>query len=152
MARPRKHRCLSRRYQGKIFKPVGVGIMDEQPVTLLPEELEALKLAEVEGLYQAEACEAMGVARSTFQRILADARRKITVALTENKALFVSACSGRRGIRIRWKCYNCGESWRESYYDVYREPEKCPYCASRAIRESQRRRRDSKRAAKKEPS
>ncbi|MDD5605334.1 MAG: DUF134 domain-containing protein [Dehalococcoidales bacterium] len=138
MPRPRKHRRLSRRHLAKIFKPVGTRSTCCQPIVLLPEEIEALRLVEVEGLYQAQACEEMGVARSTFQRILTEARQKVAVALIEDMVILAPGNSGR-GIRVRWKCYNCGTVWRVVYHDTYQEPEECPNCTSHAIREAQRR-------------
>ncbi|MDD2471951.1 MAG: DUF134 domain-containing protein [Dehalococcoidales bacterium] len=139
MPRPRKNRRLRKHHQVKIFKPVGVRLSSCQTVVLLPEELEALRLVEVEGQYQTQACETMDVARSTFQRILAEARRKVAVALSEDMIIVVSA-GDVRGIRVRWKCCNCGESWRVLYRNDYKEPEECPYCASHMIREAQTRR------------
>lgn len=54
---------------------------------LLPEELEALRLADLEGLYQEEAAERMGISRATFQRILSHAHRQVALALVEGQAL-----------------------------------------------------------------
>jgi predicted DNA-binding protein (UPF0251 family) len=116
---------LRKHHQVKIFKPVGVRLSSCQTVVLLPEELEALRLVEVEGQYQTQACETMDVARSTFQRILAEARRKVAVALSEDMIIVVSA-GDVRGIRVRWKCCNCGESWRVLYRKIIRNG-KCPY-------------------------
>lgn len=144
MPRPRKHRRLRKHQQVKIFKPVGVSLPSCQTVALLPEELEALRLVEVDGMYQTQACETMDVARSTFQRILAEARRKVALALSEDMIIVVSS-RDTRGIRVRWKCCNCGESWRVVYRNAYEEPEECPYCASRAIREAQKRQHRSRR-------
>jgi len=140
MPRPRKHRRLRRQHQVKIFKPVGARLSNCQMVVLLPEELEALRLVEVEGCYQVQACEAMDVARSTFQRILAEARRKVALALSEDMVIVVSA-RGARGIRVRWKCCSCGENWRLQYHTNYQEPDECPSCGSRAIKEAQKRQR-----------
>jgi predicted DNA-binding protein (UPF0251 family) len=56
-------------------------------VILLQEELEALRLADLEGLTQEEAAGRMGVSRSTFQRIVAQARRQVALALAEGHAL-----------------------------------------------------------------
>jgi len=60
-------------------------------VLLLSEELEALRLADLEGCSQVQAAEAMGVSRSTFQRILARARRQVARALVEQRALKIAA-------------------------------------------------------------
>jgi predicted DNA-binding protein (UPF0251 family) len=56
-------------------------------VTLPHEELEALRLADLEGLTQEEAAGNMGVSRSTFQRVVAHARRQVALALAEGNAL-----------------------------------------------------------------
>jgi predicted DNA-binding protein (UPF0251 family) len=56
-------------------------------IQLLHEEQEALRLADVENLTQAEAAERMGVSRSTFQRIVTRARRQVALALIEGHAL-----------------------------------------------------------------
>jgi predicted DNA-binding protein (UPF0251 family) len=56
-------------------------------VTLLHEELEALRLADVENLNQAEAARYMGISRSTFQRIVTQARHQVALALIGGHAL-----------------------------------------------------------------
>jgi predicted DNA-binding protein (UPF0251 family) len=85
--RPRKRRILRRVPQPAIYKPAGVPLDGLRRVTLLHEELEALRLADLEGLTQAEAAQYMGISRSTFQRIVAQARRHIALALIEGHAL-----------------------------------------------------------------
>lgn len=87
MPRPRKHRLLDRAPLDAIYKPAGVPLDSLRRVTLLQEELEALRLADLEGLTQQEAAGRMGVSRSTFQRIVARARRQAALALTEGSAL-----------------------------------------------------------------
>jgi predicted DNA-binding protein (UPF0251 family) len=56
-------------------------------IQLFQEELEALRLADLEGLTQEAAAEHMGVSRSTFQRTLAQAHRQVALALAEGQAL-----------------------------------------------------------------
>jgi predicted DNA-binding protein (UPF0251 family) len=58
-------------------------------ITLLYEELEAIRLADLQGLTQQEAAGRMGVSRSTFQRIVTQARRQVAEALVEGHALQV---------------------------------------------------------------
>ena len=70
-----------------IYKPAGVPLEGLRRVALLQEELEALRLADMEGLTQTEAAGRMDVSRSTFQRILARARRQVALALAEGQAL-----------------------------------------------------------------
>jgi hypothetical protein len=57
--------------------------------TLRLDELEALRLADLEGLYQEAAAERMGVSRPTFARILARARSTVARALIEERLLVV---------------------------------------------------------------
>ncbi|HSJ55571.1 MAG TPA: DUF134 domain-containing protein [Anaerolineae bacterium] len=89
MPRPRKRRILSQRPRPAIYKPAGVALDDLRRIVLLNEELEALRLADLDGLSQAQAAQRMGVSRSTFQRILSRARRQVALALTEGQALQV---------------------------------------------------------------
>jgi uncharacterized protein len=78
---------LDRIPKALVYKPAGIPLSELNQVRLLPEELESLRLADLERLMQAEAAERMGVSRSTFQRILSRARRQVTLALAEGHAL-----------------------------------------------------------------
>jgi predicted DNA-binding protein (UPF0251 family) len=89
-----------------IYKPAGVPLDSLRRITLLHEELEALRLADLEGFTQEEAAERMDVSRSTFQRILAHARLQVALALAEGHALQVEGGTfevgpGPRGARRR---------------------------------------------------
>lgn len=85
--RPRKRRLLDRAPREAIYKPAGVPLDGLRRVALLQEELEALRLADLEQLTQQQAAERMGISRSTFQRIVARARRQVALALAEGQAL-----------------------------------------------------------------
>jgi predicted DNA-binding protein (UPF0251 family) len=89
MPRPRKRRTLTHLPKPAIYKPAGVPLDGLRRVTLLHEELEALRLADLEGLTQEEAAGRMAVSRSTFQRIIAHARWQVALALVEGHALQV---------------------------------------------------------------
>jgi len=89
MARPEKLRTISCVGQGRGFKPVGVPAAELAVETLRIDELEALRLADLEGLYQEAAAERMGVSRPTFSRILARARSAVARALVEERLLLV---------------------------------------------------------------
>ena len=60
---------------------------DLEETVLASDELEALRLADLEGLSHEEAAERMGVSRPTFGRIVANARAVVADALTGGKAL-----------------------------------------------------------------
>jgi len=58
-------------------------------VELTVDELEAVRLADLEGLYQEQAATQMNVSRQTFGRIIEAAHRKIADALVHGKALSI---------------------------------------------------------------
>lgn len=59
-------------------------------VVLRVDELEALRLADLEGLYQEDCALRMGISRTTLSRTLTQARRKVTDALINGKRLVVT--------------------------------------------------------------
>jgi predicted DNA-binding protein (UPF0251 family) len=87
MPRPRKRRVLASNPRPAIYKPAGVPLNRLTCVSLRHEELEALRLADLERLPQVEAAAQMGVSRSTFQRMLARARGQVALALAGRHAL-----------------------------------------------------------------
>jgi predicted DNA-binding protein (UPF0251 family) len=87
MPRPRKRRLLDHAPREAIYKPAGVPLDGLRRVRLLQEELEALRLADLEGLTQQQAAERMEISRSTFQRTVKRARRQVALALAEGHAL-----------------------------------------------------------------
>lgn len=56
-------------------------------VELQADEVEAIRLADFEGLYREEAANQMGVSRQTFDRIVRRARTKVAEALVGGHAL-----------------------------------------------------------------
>jgi predicted DNA-binding protein (UPF0251 family) len=93
MPRPRKRRVLASEPRPVIYKPAGVPLNRLSSVSLLHEELEALRLADAEGMVQAAAADRMGVSRSTFQRVLSRARSQAALALTAGHALRIEGGS-----------------------------------------------------------
>ncbi len=92
---PRPHCC--RRITGKpaasVFKPVGVPVAELDEVVMTLDEFEAVRLADLKGLYQEQAAEQMSVSRATFSRIIDVAHRKIADALVHGKALRIEGGS-----------------------------------------------------------
>ena len=144
MPRPRKHRHLMSEPQPAIYKPVGVPLRDVDCVVLVPEELESLRLADLEGHYQEQAAEQMGVSRSTFQRTVTEARRKVAQALVEGMALQIQGVAVRVRL-VRWRCDECRHHWDVPHGSGQCEPEVCPACGSDAIRQRQGQRRRHRR-------
>jgi len=89
MGRPEKLRKISCVAQGRAFKPIGRPASGLEVETLRADELEALRLADYEGLYQEAAAERMGVSRPTFARILDRARSVVARSLVEERLLLI---------------------------------------------------------------
>ena len=73
-----------------IFKPAGVRACQLQEIVLELDEFEAIRLADEQGLYHAEAADKMGVSRQTFGRILEKARKKVATALVQGHVLRIN--------------------------------------------------------------
>jgi uncharacterized protein len=69
------------------FKPAGVPLRVLEEVVVTLDELEALRLADLEGLYQEQAAKKMNISRPTFARVVEAGRKKVADALINGKAL-----------------------------------------------------------------
>ncbi len=69
------------------FKPAGVPARELEEVSLGLDGAEAIRLADLEGLYQDAAARRMGVSRQTFGRIIEAARRAVADAVINGKRL-----------------------------------------------------------------
>ncbi len=87
MPRPPCPRTISHLPPATYFKPAGIPLRDLREVQLAADELEAIRLADAEGLYNVEAAGRMGVSRQTFDRIVNRARSKVATALVNGYAL-----------------------------------------------------------------
>ena len=81
--------CRRLRFQPDVlyFKPQGVPLHQLEEIVLLPDELEALKLYEIDGLEQTKAAEKMNISQPTFARILDSAQKKVAEAIIKGKAI-----------------------------------------------------------------
>lgn len=71
------------------FMPEGAD--SDTPVAIVSfEELEALRLCDMEGMEQDYAAARMDISRGTFQRILYSARGKVANALCTGKGIFIN--------------------------------------------------------------
>ncbi len=87
MPRPPKWRRVEFLPEITYFKPAGVQLKQLEEIILTVEELEAIRLKDLEGLEQEECAERMGISRPTFCRIINSARSKIADALIKAKAI-----------------------------------------------------------------
>jgi predicted DNA-binding protein (UPF0251 family) len=87
LPRPRKCRWVSRQPLTPLYRPQGVPLCDLKGMVLPVEGLEALRLADAEGLDQGIAAEMMGISPPTFCRVLAEARAIVARALVNGWAI-----------------------------------------------------------------
>lgn len=103
MPRPMKCRRVQQEPCSSGFKPTGMRGCDLEEVLLSLDEFEALRLADLEGLYQELAAEQLGVSRQTFGNIVKSARAKVADCLVNTKKLKIEGgtvqCLGRRARR-----------------------------------------------------
>jgi len=87
MPRPKIPRCV--RFQPNVyyFKPKGIPLNELEEVVLLPEEVEALKLYDVDNIAQTDAAWIMKISQPTFARIIGSAHKKVSQALIYSKAI-----------------------------------------------------------------
>jgi len=113
MPRPVAPRKIESRPDVTWFKPAGIPMKQLEEVVLTLDEVEAIRLADAEGLYQEQVAEQMNVSRQTIGRILASARKKIAEALVQGKAIRLDGgsfytggkpgCKRRKGRRCGWE-------------------------------------------------
>jgi predicted DNA-binding protein (UPF0251 family)/predicted Fe-Mo cluster-binding NifX family protein len=87
MPRPVNERRIGCRLAARAFKPAGIPARLLEEVVLNLDEAEALRLADLEGLYQEGAAMRMGISRQTFGRIVEAARHKVAEAIINGKLL-----------------------------------------------------------------
>jgi rubrerythrin len=91
------------------------------------DELEALRLAHLEGLYQEEAAARMGVSRATLGNILASAHRKAADMLVHGKMIVIEGGTVAMNERA-FICSACGHGWSVPHGKA--RPSQCPACGS----------------------
>ena len=100
MPRPVKCRRVGKEPRSGCFKPSGVRGCDLEEVVMGIDELEAIRLADLKGLYQEQAAKQMGVSRQTFGNILMAAHAKVAECLVNGKKLTIDGgvieCIGSR--------------------------------------------------------
>jgi len=117
------------------FKPRGVPLVDLEEVALGLDEFEALRLADLEGLYQEDAAKKMNISRPTFTRIVESARRKVAGALVNGKALKLEGGNVMVAIVRRFRCGECKNTWELPHGSG--RPSECPICHSRNLHRAQ---------------
>lgn len=97
MTRPKKARRIACQPNSLYFKPRGIPLTELEESVLFLDEVEALRLADLEGLYHEEAASRMMVSRATFGRVLSEARRKVAEAILRGRALRIETEPTEKG-------------------------------------------------------
>ena len=87
MSRPCRCRNIRCNPDTNYFKPRGIPLDALEEINLTLDELEALRLADWEELYQEDAAKKMNISRQTFGNIINSAHKKIADVLLHAKAL-----------------------------------------------------------------
>jgi len=87
MSRPRRFRRVRFQPDVTYFKPRGVEMRNLEESVITIDELEAIRLKDYEGLDQENAAKKMNISQPTFHRLLLSARKNISDALVNGKAL-----------------------------------------------------------------
>ena len=135
MARPTKLRKIENIPAVQFFVPSEHEASEVPENVLKLEELEAIRLKDLEGLEQEECAVRMEVSRPTFQRILISAREKIADSLIHGKTIHIEGGNFTRNI-CPVKCLNCGKKWSESFEKmkaIRNGDYACPNCGSNHI-------------------
>ncbi len=129
MPRPCKCRFVSATPRATLFKPAGVPARMLEPVALRLDELEALRLADWDGLYQEAAAERMQISRPTFARLIEVARRKVADALLHGKVLVIHGGPVMIANERTFECAACGQRFQAPRGTG--RPAECPACHGR---------------------
>ena len=133
MTRPLRCRRIHSNPEYQYFKPRGIPLRELEEINLTLDELEAIRLADREGLYQEDAAKKMKVSRQTFGNILNSAHKKIADFLIDGKALSIKG--GAVKIHLRYfLCIDCNHKWDIPYGK--NRPQGCPQCNSINIHRS----------------
>jgi len=155
MPRPIRCRRIWRKPRANYFKPAGIRTVDLEEIVLALDEYEAIRLVDFEEVGQIKAAQKMKVSQPTLSRILKSARKKMSDAIINGKAIKIKggeykmaqpkrSLGMRKGIGVGGhgrmggvsagpggicKCPNCGYELSQ----VRGQPcnkRKCPKCKS----------------------
>lgn len=126
MPRPFKCRRICCDPKSDYFKPRGIPVHQLEEVNLTMDELEAVRLGDLEGVYQEDAASKMNISRQTFGNIIDSAHKKIADALLNGKAFKIKGGAYTMGRMRKFKCYACNHVWEIPYGTA--RPRECPQC------------------------
>jgi uncharacterized protein len=135
MPRPKQCRRVCLSPDCTYFKPAGAPTSTLEEVVLAVDELEAMRLVDLDGLYYEQAAERMGVSRRTFGRIIDSARKKVAQALIQGMALRIEGGVIEMAEQRTFRCGDCEHEWQLPFGTG--RPEECPQCQSKNFRRAE---------------
>jgi len=126
MARPKNNRSVHTPPLFSTFKPIGIKSNTLQVVNLSIDEYEAIRLADNLSLSHQEASEEMNVSRSTFSRLIENARKKMSEFIIHGKMLKIEGGNIHFNNNII-KCHSCGYMFN---IKINEHLDECPECKS----------------------
>lgn len=126
MARPQNNRIVHTPPLFNEFKPIGVKRSELKSISLTLDEYEAIRLADNLGLSHLQASKEMNISRSTFSRLVDNARKTISKFLINGMTLHIEG--GNVHFSSNYiKCNDCGYLFM---VDIDEKVEDCPKCKS----------------------
>jgi uncharacterized protein len=127
MPRPPIERSVGGVPRVTLYPPAGVPTRALERLQLTVDELEAIRLVDLEGLSHEQAAAAMGISRQTVGRVLERGRALVADALVSGKALLIGG--GQYRIEPpQWRCFSCGARWFGQEDPA--AASRCPECES----------------------
>lgn len=139
--RPRRFRKVGFFPNFNLFKPAGRRAAELEEVSVTVDEFETVRLKDFLGMEQKKACAKMDISQPTFHRLLLDARKKISEALVEGKAIrieggnfnLVKETIKESSHEKRCRCMACNKEVK-SRRGVPCIKLKCPDCGGKMVR------------------
>ena len=125
MPRPFRSRKVCCKPDSNYFKPRGIPMYALEEINLKIDELEAIRLADLKGMYQEDAAKKMNVSRQTFGSIVTSAHKKIADSLVNSKALKIEGEVVKMVERF-FICSDCKHEWTMPYGSG--RPNECSKC------------------------
>ena len=130
MTRPKCCRQIGAMPGKTCFQPEGAMSSSYEEVLLTLDEYEAIRLADLEGLYQEQAASRMNISRQTFGRIIEAARRKVADVLVNGKVLKIEGGSVSMKAEKPARCPRCRRAFSPDCGK--RNEMSCPHCREHA--------------------
>ncbi len=134
MARPFIKRRICCMPEANYFKPSGIPLNRIDEISLTFDEYEALRLGDLEELYQEDAAKEMNISRQTFGNIIHSAHKKIAESIVYGKAIKIEGGEYKMEGKRTFICSDCEHEWEINYGTD--RPTVCPKCGNKNFHRS----------------